>query len=66
MPDADRWTIVERIYHEAVDRPVAERAAFLDSACAGDGALRQELESLLANDGPSLLESRSSTWRLAR
>ena len=56
MPDADRWTIVERIYHEAVDRPVAERAAFLDSACVGDHALRQELESLLANDGPSLLD----------
>ena len=22
MPDADRWAIVERIYHEAVERPV--------------------------------------------
>ena len=56
VPDADRWAIVERIYHEAVERPVAERAAFLDSACAGDAALRHELESLLANDGLSLLE----------
>ena len=56
MPDADRWAIVERIYHEAVERPVADRPAFLDSACAGDDALRHELESLLANDGASLLD----------
>jgi aminoglycoside phosphotransferase len=45
---ADRWARVERIYHEAVDLPVGERARFLDSACAGDAALRRELESLLA------------------
>ena len=56
MSDADRWAVVERIYHEAVERPVADRPAFLDSACAGDVALRHELESLLANDSASLLD----------
>ena len=56
MDGADRWARVERIYHEAVDLPVGERARFLDSACTGDAALRRELESLLARDGPSLLE----------
>jgi eukaryotic-like serine/threonine-protein kinase len=56
VPDADRWAAVERIYHEAVERPVAERSAFLDSACAGDQALRHELESRLANDGFSPLD----------
>jgi serine/threonine protein kinase/Tol biopolymer transport system component len=56
VSDADRWAIVERIYHEAVERPVADRAAFLESACAGDATLRRELESLLANDGASLLD----------
>ena len=56
MPDADRWAIVERIYHEAVERPVEERSAFLDSACAGDDVLRHELDSLLANDGLSTLD----------
>ena len=66
MSDADRWAVVERIYHEAVERPVADRPAFLDSACAGDVALRRELESLLANDGASLLDNRPSTLRLAR
>ncbi len=56
MPDIERWTIVERLYHEAVERPVADRPAFLESACAGDATLRREVESLLANDGASLLE----------
>jgi Tol biopolymer transport system component/predicted Ser/Thr protein kinase len=53
---ADRWARVERIFQEAIDLPVGERARFLDSACTGDAALRRELESLLARDGPSLLE----------
>jgi hypothetical protein len=54
VPDADRWVAVERIYHDAVDRPLSERAAFLPSACAGDDALRHEVESLLASDGSFL------------
>ena len=37
-------------------RPVADRPAFLESACAGDATLRHEVESLLANDEASLLE----------
>jgi eukaryotic-like serine/threonine-protein kinase len=56
VPDADRWAIVERIYHEAVELPVAQRGAFLESACDGDHVLRHELESLLANDGLSTLD----------
>jgi serine/threonine protein kinase len=49
MP-ADRSQQVERIYHEARERDPRERAAFLAQACAGDDALRRELESLLAED----------------
>ena len=56
MPEGPRWEAVERIYHQAIERPLAERSAFLESACAGDHALRRELESLLANEGPSFLE----------
>ena len=56
MRDLDRWRLLERIYHETVERPIAERRAFLDSACADDDVLRKELESLLANEGLSLLE----------
>jgi len=56
VSDADRWATVERIYHDAIDRPSSERAQFLQSACAGDDELRNEVESLLANDAGSLLD----------
>src|SRR5512134_723908 len=47
----ERWQEIERLYHAAVAREERERAAFLAEACAGDDALRQEVESLLAQDG---------------
>ncbi|MGC9973282.1 MAG: protein kinase [Bryobacteraceae bacterium] len=42
-----RWEKVEQIYNAALERPEAERAAFLGEACGGDEALRRDLESLL-------------------
>src|SRR5262245_23511224 len=38
----------EALYCAALERPPAERAAFLDQACAGDAALRARLEQMLA------------------
>lgn len=38
---------VDRLYHAALQRSGSERARFLAEACAGDGALRREIESLL-------------------
>src|SRR4029453_19390530 len=38
----------EWIIRQARERPAAERAAFLDGACAGDVALRQRLQRLIA------------------
>src|SRR5207249_6564409 len=49
MP-AERSQQIERLYHEARERDPRERAAFLVQACAGDNALRREVESLLAED----------------
>src|SRR5262245_7622793 len=45
---AERWALVERICRAALDRPPAERAAYLAEACAGDESLRREVASLLA------------------
>jgi Protein kinase domain len=36
------------LFTAALERSLAERAAFLDGACLGDAALRQRLEALLA------------------
>jgi len=38
------------VFHEAVALRAAERAAFLDRACAGDEWLRKEVEALLESD----------------
>jgi Tol biopolymer transport system component/predicted Ser/Thr protein kinase len=38
----------DTIFQAALDLPAGERAAYLDTACAGDIALRREVESLIA------------------
>ena len=48
---ADRWQQVSGIYHAALERDTADRDAFLREACAGDEALRREVESLLGYEG---------------
>ena len=45
--EPDRWQEVERIYHAAMQCEESRRSAFLEQACAGDLALRAEVESLL-------------------
>ena len=47
---SDRWQQVERLYHAALAREGDQSAAFLKEACAGDDALRHEVESLLAQE----------------
>ena len=42
-----RLQTIERIFHEAVERPEPERRAFLQSSCRGDDELLREIESLL-------------------
>ncbi len=54
IPDvttSERWERIERLYHEALACSANERGPFLADACAGDDALRREVESLLAHDG---------------
>ena len=45
---AERWKKIDRLLDEALELAPSERASFLDRACAGNGELRYELESLLA------------------
>jgi len=45
----DRWQQIEKIYHSALEHEPRQRQAFLREACAGDEALRKEVESLLAH-----------------
>jgi serine/threonine protein kinase/TolB-like protein/Tfp pilus assembly protein PilF len=42
------WQQLDNLFHSALEREPAERAAFLDEACGGDESLRQQVEVLLA------------------
>ena len=54
---SEQWRHVERLYHTAQVEPPERRAAFLADACAGDGELRAEVESLLAHSSsPGVLD----------
>jgi eukaryotic-like serine/threonine-protein kinase len=45
----ERWQEIERIYHLARAQSTEERESFLTKACAKDGYLRREVESLLTS-----------------
>lgn len=45
----ERWQHIQNLFHAALDQAPNERATFLEEACAGDRALRSEIESLLAS-----------------
>ncbi|HVS01809.1 MAG TPA: serine/threonine-protein kinase [Thermoanaerobaculia bacterium] len=47
MPSRRRWQRVKELLAAALERPPAERESFLGSACAGDSALRREVDDLL-------------------
>jgi WD40 repeat protein/serine/threonine-protein kinase RIO1 len=44
---SSRVELVERLFHEAVELPAAEREQFLRERCASDADIRSELEALL-------------------
>src|SRR6267143_4199831 len=55
----ERWQQIEQLYHAALEHEESQRAAYLQEVCAGDDALRREVDSLLAQEirGDALLES---------
>jgi serine/threonine protein kinase len=63
--DATRWERLKTLFADALDLPVADRAAFLDAACAGDDALRAEVEALLAAEPAAEAALESWVDRLA-
>ena len=48
--NSSRWSLVEEIFQQALERPAAERAQFLAEACSDDPALLSEVQSLLESD----------------
>src|SRR5918993_404600 len=44
----ERWRHIKEIFYAALECPHGERAPFIDSACAGDEAARQEISQLIS------------------
>jgi serine/threonine protein kinase len=61
----ERWKQVTDLFHATLECDPGDRAAFLDSATAGDPELRREVESLLAahTSSPDFLEA--PAWGVA-
>jgi serine/threonine protein kinase len=59
----ERWQQIEKLFHSALEREPAERAAFLIRACGGDESLRRAVESLLAHheQANSFIEAPATT-----
>ncbi|RPI18668.1 MAG: serine/threonine-protein kinase, partial [Acidobacteria bacterium] len=51
--DAERWRQIEQILQSALELEPVRREAYLEKACAGDKSLRNEVDSLLAQEGHS-------------
>ncbi len=47
---SERWQRIKDLFHSALAAEAAQRAAFLDKACADDPSLREEVAALLASD----------------
>jgi len=57
LTDPVRWATIDRILSAALDRPAADRDAFVIAACADDATLLAQLRRLLqAQDTPSPLD----------
>ena len=46
----EQWRKISELFDAALNRPVDERAAFLEFACAGDQEMRRRVEDMLAAD----------------
>jgi serine/threonine protein kinase len=54
----ERWSKIESIFHKALAADESRRGSVIEESCAGDEALRREVESLLAHhsDSASFIE----------
>jgi tetratricopeptide (TPR) repeat protein len=54
----DRWSLIEEIFQNALDRPASERNDYVEQACGDDEELRSEIASLLANENEATMALR--------
>jgi TolB-like protein/tRNA A-37 threonylcarbamoyl transferase component Bud32 len=60
--DSERRRTLEQLYHAALEQKPARRDSFLAGACRGDSNLLREVNSLLAQSGPTGAPVGRSAW----
>jgi serine/threonine protein kinase len=50
MMKADRWKVVEDLFHRALEVPESERLAFIEENSGGDPEIIREVQSLISSD----------------
>jgi eukaryotic-like serine/threonine-protein kinase len=64
--DIERWRRISAVFDQIIEAPASERDALLNHCCGDDGALRDEVQSLLAADAVgNVLEQRAPQLRVA-
>src|SRR5262245_34499197 len=55
----DDWRRIEELFHDVIELPASDRAAYLSAVCGDDSGLRSEVEAYLAayDSNPDLLEA---------
>jgi eukaryotic-like serine/threonine-protein kinase len=53
----ERWQQIDKVLQAALERSEDQRPGFLDEACAGDEALRKEVDSLMGFHQRAALET---------
>src|ERR1700685_1421380 len=48
--DSVRWEQIQSLFHDAVDLPEGEKAAFLEAACPDDAALMAEARAMIEEE----------------
>jgi tetratricopeptide (TPR) repeat protein len=61
----ERFAVVKRLLAALEEIPVAARAAYLDRACESDDELRDEVESLMDHEVPSIMRTGGLASRVA-
>ena len=58
----ERWRQIDKLLERALEQKPDRRATFLDEACNGDAALRQEVEWLLSAHGKADGFTEAGPW----
>jgi serine/threonine-protein kinase len=60
-----RWEEADRLFDQALEQPPSQRERWLDQSCAGNTALRDQVEALLRADAAAAKFLEIDGWRLA-